>query len=133
MTTTPQPTIWPALRYDDTPGGLRFLADVLGFRETLVVPDDAGGITHAELRWRDGGAVMIGSTKHCDGVHSATVAGATSVYVVTDDVDAVHQRCVSAGANVVAGLEDTDSGSHTFTVRDPEGNLWTFGTYRGAK
>jgi uncharacterized glyoxalase superfamily protein PhnB len=29
-------------------------------------------------------------------------------------------------------LHDTDYGSHTFTTRDPEGNLWTFGTYRGA-
>jgi hypothetical protein len=25
---------------------------------------------------------------------------------------------------------DTDYGSRDFTVRDPEGNLWAFGTYR---
>jgi len=25
----------------------------------------------------------------------------------------------------------TDYGSHGFTARDPEGNLWSFGTYRG--
>jgi uncharacterized glyoxalase superfamily protein PhnB len=38
---------------------------------------------------------------------------------------------VAAGTDVVRPLEDTDYGSHTFTTRDPEGNLWTFGTYRG--
>jgi len=27
---------------------------------------------------------------------------------------------------------DTDYGSRDFTVRDPEGNLWAFGTYRPA-
>ena len=28
------------------------------------------------------------------------------------------------------GLTDTDYGSRDFSVRDPEGNLWSFGTYR---
>ena len=131
MTTTPQPTVWPALRYDDAPGGLRFLVDVLGFRETLVVPDDAGDITHAELRWPEGGAVMLGSTKYCEGVHAAMSAGSGSTYVVTDAVDEVHARCLAAGAQIDSPLEDTPYGSHTFGVRDPEGNSWTFGTYRG--
>jgi uncharacterized glyoxalase superfamily protein PhnB len=27
-------------------------------------------------------------------------------------------------------ITDTEYGSHDFTVRDPEGNLWAFGTYR---
>jgi uncharacterized glyoxalase superfamily protein PhnB len=130
--TSAQPTVWPALRYDDAPAGLRFLVDVLGFRETLVVRDDAGDITHAELRWPEGGGVMLGSTKHCEGVHAEMRAGVSSVYVVTDAVDAAHQRCAEAGAEIISPLEDTDYGSRTFTVRDAEGNLWTLGSYRGA-
>ena len=30
----------------------------------------------------------------------------------------------------VSEITDTDYGSRDFTVRDPEGNLWAFGTYR---
>ena len=131
-TETPPPTVWPALRYDDAPGALRFLVDVLGFREALVVPDDSGDIAHAELRWPEGGGVMLGSGKHTDGVHGEMRPGATSVYLVSDQVDAIYQRVQLAGAAVASELEDTDYGSHTFTVRDPEGNLWTVGTYRGA-
>jgi uncharacterized glyoxalase superfamily protein PhnB len=131
-TEAPAPTVWPALRYNDAPGALRFLVDVLGFRETLVVPDDAGDITHAELRWPEGGAVMLGSTKHRDGAQALKRPGATSAYVVSDHVDDVYARAEAAGAEIVSELEDTDYGSHTFTVRDPEGNLWTIGTYRGA-
>jgi uncharacterized glyoxalase superfamily protein PhnB len=135
-TSTPSvsvPTVWPALRYDDAPGALRFLVDVLGFREAMAVPDDAGDITHAELRWPEGGGVMLGSTKHCEGVQRAQARpGVASVYVVSDHVDRIHERCRAAGADVVSGLDDTDYGSHTFTVRDPEGHLWTVGTYRGA-
>ena len=33
-------------------------------------------------------------------------------------------------AEAAQTLEDTDYGSRGFTARDPEGNLWSFGTYR---
>jgi uncharacterized glyoxalase superfamily protein PhnB len=38
---------------------------------------------------------------------------------------------VAAGAEVLQPLHDTDYGSRDFAVRDPEGNRWSFGTYRG--
>lgn len=133
MTEQPQPTVWPALRYDDAAGAIRFLVDVCGFREALVVPgEDPADVMHAELRWPEGGGVMLGSTKFCEGVHALMRPGGTSVCVVSDRVDEIHSAVVAAGAEVVSPLEDTDYGSHTFTVRDAEGNLWTFGTYRGA-
>jgi len=31
---------------------------------------------------------------------------------------------------VLYGIEDKDYGSREFGVRDPEGNIWSFGTYR---
>jgi uncharacterized glyoxalase superfamily protein PhnB len=37
----------------------------------------------------------------------------------------------AAGAEILMGLHDTDYGSRDFAVRDPEGNRWSFGTYRG--
>ncbi len=53
------------------------------------------------------------------------------VYVVTADVDALHDRAVAAGAEIVVALHDTDYGSRDFTARDPEGARWSFGTYAG--
>jgi uncharacterized glyoxalase superfamily protein PhnB len=58
--------------------------------------------------------------------------GSFSCYVVTDDPDGLFKRATAAGAEVVCGLHDTDYGSRDFAVRDPEGNRWSFGTYRGA-
>jgi uncharacterized glyoxalase superfamily protein PhnB len=55
--------------------------------------------------------------------------GSLSIYVVVDDPDAVHDRAAAAGADVVMPLTDQDYGSRDFAVRDPEGNLWSFGTY----
>ncbi|GAA3577983.1 VOC family protein [Amycolatopsis ultiminotia] len=131
---TPQPTVWPALRYDDAPAAIRFLTDVLGFEETLVVPGSADReIAHAELHRPEGGNVMLGSTSgHSDGVHDAMKPGTGAVYVVSDHVDEIHARARAAGAEITLDLHDTDYGSHTFSLRDPEGNSWTVGTYRGA-
>jgi uncharacterized glyoxalase superfamily protein PhnB len=60
--------------------------------------------------------------------------GTASLYVVTEAPDALFERATAAGAEVVRGLKarTTARGGLSFTVRDPEGNLWSFGTYRGA-
>ena len=55
-----------------------------------------------------------------------------SVYVVTEHPEAVHERCQSAGVEIVRPLSEQDYGAREFGVRDAEGNLWSFGTYRGA-
>ena len=132
-TTTNAPTVWPALRYADEPAAIRFLVDAFGFEEALVVPGEGErAVAHAELRWPLGGGVMLGSTAYTEGVHADMKAGGASVYVVTDEPDALFERATAAGADVVQGLRDEDYGSRGFTVRDREGNLWSFGTYRGA-
>jgi uncharacterized glyoxalase superfamily protein PhnB len=131
---TPQPTVWPALRYDNAGAAIRFLVDVLGFRETLVVPGaPEREIAHAELTWPEGGGVMLGSTGGpADPVHDAMRPGVGAAYVVSDHVDEIYARVKDAGAEITEDLTDTDYGSHGFSLRDPEGNSWSIGTYRGA-
>jgi uncharacterized glyoxalase superfamily protein PhnB len=53
------------------------------------------------------------------------------VYVIVDDdIDAHYEHATSAGAEIVRPLQDTSYGSRDYLARDPEGNLWSFGTYR---
>lgn len=53
------------------------------------------------------------------------------VYVIVDDgIDSHYERAHAAGAEIVRELHDTDYGSRNYVARDPEGNLWSFGTYR---
>jgi hypothetical protein len=59
--------------------------------------------------------------------------GHSAIYVVAEHGDAIHAKAVRAGAEIItAELRDTHFGSHTFSLRDTEGNTWTIGTYRGA-
>lgn len=97
--------------------------------------DEEGDVVHAEVSWPGGGCLVFGATKHVDGVHAAMRPGTSAVYVITDDVDAVYERVLHDGSGIVVQVPtDTQFGSgadvYAFTAADPEGNLWTFGTYR---
>ncbi|MGY0233722.1 VOC family protein [Longispora urticae] len=123
--------VWPGLRYADAPAALDFLVRAFGFVETARYPGaEPNSIGHAELRWPAGGGVMLGSVR-ADSVIRDLSAGAGSVYVVADDVDALFDRALAAGATVVRELKEEEYGSRGFTVRDPEGVYWSFGTYQG--
>jgi uncharacterized glyoxalase superfamily protein PhnB len=130
MSETPAPTCWPTLRARDARGLIRFLVDAFGFQETAVY-GDGDVVQHAQLSWPEGGGVMLGSVREGGPGDWNVPAGSAGVYVVTADPDALHARATSAGATLHRPLEDTDYGSREFAVRDPEGNLWSFGTYRG--
>jgi uncharacterized glyoxalase superfamily protein PhnB len=56
-------------------------------------------------------------------------AGQGWLYICTEDPDALHDRAVAAGAKILRQLTDTDDRSRDFSARDPEGNVWSFGTY----
>ena len=118
-------TVFPTLKYDDAHAAIAFLCDALGFERHAVHETDDGKVAHAELRHGDG-MVMLGS-RGTEGELYET--GRTTVYVVVDDPDALHDRAKAAGAEIVAPLTDQDYGSRDFSARDPEGNVWAFGTY----
>ena len=134
-TSTAQATaaIWPILAYRDAPAAITFLTDAFGFdaRAVYTRETNASIVEHAELRWPLGGGIMLGTAGKDDTPFGIRTPGNDSVYVVCDDPDALLQRAVASGAVVVRGLADESYGSRGFTVRDPEGNLWSFGTYRG--
>jgi uncharacterized glyoxalase superfamily protein PhnB len=128
---TPPPQVWPTFRARDARAMIRFLVDAFGFEETVVY-GEGDTVHHAQLSWPPGGGVMLGSAGRPDADDSAvTRPGGFSAYVVTDDPDGLCARATAAGAEVTSGLHETDYGSRDFAVRDPEGNHWSFGTYRG--
>jgi len=131
-TTQRTATVWPTLTYRDARAAIRFLVDAFGFEEVVSYPGaDESTVSHAELRWPAGGGVMLG-TARADSVIADLPPGTGSIYVVTEDPDALFERARAAGARVVQELHDTDYGSRDFAVRDPEGVYWSFGTYPGA-
>jgi uncharacterized glyoxalase superfamily protein PhnB len=122
-------TFYPTFRYRDARAAIDWLVEALGFEAGMVVDDEGDrDVAHAQLTLGSG-MIMLGSeASSADkwGSH----AGQGWVYVAVDDPDALYERAKAAGAEVVMEPTDTDYGSRDFAIRDPEGNLWNFGTYR---
>jgi uncharacterized glyoxalase superfamily protein PhnB len=127
--TDERPNIFPALRYKDAPAAIEWLERALGFERQFVVPMPGGAVAHAQLNLGPG-VVMLGSLR--DDPASPLGAWQQSIYVYVEDVDAHYVRAKAAGATIVRELQDTPHQSREYSLRDPEGYLWSFGTYRPA-
>lgn len=131
----PKPQLFPSVIYRDFDTGAAFLAE-LGFVEVLVVRDesDPTRVEHSQFRWRDNGGLMAGSVRP-DSEHAKdSRVGTGGVYLVVDtdaEVDRVHARALAAGGTSIREPEDMDYGGRGSTVRDPEGNEWSIGSYPG--
>jgi uncharacterized glyoxalase superfamily protein PhnB len=126
MTRESNVTISPVLHYRDLDKAKRFLTEAFGFAEHAVHKAPDGTLSYVELEL--GGAYIgLGPSSGGD---SPFDLGPTCAYVALDDPDAHHERAVAAGAEIVMGLTDQEYGSREYAARDPEGNVWCFGTYR---
>lgn len=134
MPATQRATIFPCLRYRDAPAAIDWLQKAFGFEKKVAYDAPDGTIMHAEMRL-GGDYIMLGSVK--DDVFNwkppADVGASTqTIYIVVEDPDLLFERANGAGAEVLRPLSDTDYGSRDFSVRDPEGHIWNFGTYHPA-
>ena len=116
-------------RYADADAAVAWIEAALGAEQRELVRDEEGSIAHAELAL-GGSIVMLGSAAAGREPFRSLPVSPQLIYCAVDDPDALHERALAAGAEVALGLADTDYGSRDFTLRDPEGNLWSFGTYR---
>ena len=127
-------TIMPTLRYRDAAAAIEWLCDAFGFEKHLIVPGDGAEIAHAQLKLGNG-MIMLGSARDDafgalqQPLGSPDQAVSQSPYIIITDVDAHFERAVSCGAKVVAEPEDQPQGGRLYSCKDPEGNLWNFGSY----
>lgn len=118
---------YPCLTYRDVESALEFLERAFGL-EPVVFGRGPEGVRFAAVRHGRGlVAVQPELPEELHGEHS----GRGWVYVVVDDPDEHHRRAKAAGAEVLGEPHDAFEGRQRgYSVRDPEGNLWTFGKQR---
>ncbi|HEY1511095.1 MAG TPA: VOC family protein [Solirubrobacteraceae bacterium] len=117
--------IYASMRYHDAHAAIDWLERAFGFERRVVHEGANGTVAHAELRY-GGGLVMLGSWRGDDDHRRP---GQGWAYVVVEDIDAHHRRSSEAGAEILEPPQHPEYGSF-YGARDPEGNLWSFGTYR---
>jgi uncharacterized glyoxalase superfamily protein PhnB len=124
----------PALRYRNVDHAIDWLCAAFGFEQRDVVAGTDGGILYAHLTH---GSVMvlvrsIGESeldrlmKQPDEIGGAETQ---SCYLVVEDADAHCQQARAAGAEILLEVAEDDHGGRGYSCRDPEGHMWSFGTY----
>lgn len=128
----------PCLRYNDAPAAIDFLCDAFGFARHAIYPaeDDPAVIHHAQLVLGES-MVMLGSAM--PGEVSALYRWKTPaeaegitmcVCAVIADPDAHCERARAAGAEILSEPRDNPGyPGRSYDARDPEGNVWNFGSY----
>jgi uncharacterized glyoxalase superfamily protein PhnB len=124
------PRLYPTLRCRDAEAMMRWLKDIVGFTERVAYRSD-GVVHHAELAYGSS-ILMLGQSR--DDEYGRLVGDpggrrTDSLYLAVTDPDALYVKAKAAGARIEMELHNTDYGSRDFACRDPEGNLWSFGTY----
>jgi uncharacterized glyoxalase superfamily protein PhnB len=122
-----------ALQYEDAPAAIDFLCRAFGFERKAVYQGEDGTVAHAELTFGNG-MVMLGSVNDTEYgrllVRPDDADGVTmSVYVIVQDPDAHFAQARAAGAEIIREPVTQDYGGRDYTCRDPEGHVWTFGSY----
>ncbi len=127
-------SIVPCMRYRDAPAAIEWLCNTFGFEKQLVVPNEDGTIAHAQLTFGNG-MIMLGSASNtefgCVLKQPDEIGGfqTQTCYLIVNDADVVHARAKAAGAEIVIEIKDEYYGGRGFTCRDPEGHIWSLGTY----
>jgi uncharacterized glyoxalase superfamily protein PhnB len=125
------PNIFPSISYLDANAAIDWLGRAFGFDQHAVYRDESGVVQHAQLQL-GAGMIMLGQVREGDwrgGAKPDPSKAAHGIYVVVEDADAHHDRAKAAGAEIVREPTDEDYGGRDYSVRDLEGNMWSFGTY----
>ena len=123
------------IRYRDCNRMIEWLKQAFDFTEHAVYRGDDGVVHHAELTLGNG-MIMLGTV----GLNPATAGWyvqpdetenhvTSSIYLIVKDCAAAWEKANAAGAAVLMPLETKDYGGSGFSVRDPEGQIWSVGDY----
>jgi DNA-binding transcriptional MerR regulator len=116
------------LVYRDLEAMQRWLVDVFGFGAGPLHRNATGSkVVHAEVYAGDGVIWMHQESPHHRLASPATSGSASHCMAIdVDDVEAHHARTTAAGADIAHEPMDMPYGVREYSVRDPEGGLWSF-------
>ena len=123
-------TVTPYLAVDDAAVAIEYYKTVFGAKERVRMDAPGGKIGHAELEIGDS-LVMLSDPFPQATTRPPKELGGTSVsvFMYVEDVDAVVQQAVDAGATITMEVADQFWGDRFGAVQDPFGHLWSIATH----
>jgi PhnB protein len=124
-------TVTPYLTLDDAAKAIDFYKRAFGAQEVMRMEAPGGKIGHAEIKIGDS-RIMLGDEMPNAGSRSPKSLGSTTggIFLYVQDVDAVFNQAVSAGAQVEMPLADMFWGDRYGRLKDPFGHSWSVATHK---
>lgn len=122
--------VYPYLRTRNANAAIEFYTQVFGALEDFRLTEPNGRVGHAELKF--GLATVMVSDEYPEyGIHGPTesVPTGSSIHLHVDDVDAMTEKAVAAGAKLIMEPKDQFYGERSSKVLDPFGHEWLLGSH----
>ena len=123
-------TATPYLIIKGAAAALEFYKNAFGAIELCRMPNPDGRVGHAEIKVGD--SIIMLADEHPEiGARSPETYGGTpvSLMLYVEDVDAVFNRAVAAGAKVERPVTNQFYGDRTGGIIDPFGHKWYLATH----
>ena len=124
------PQVTPYLCVDGAAAAIEFYEKAFGATERMRMPSPGGKVGHAELEL--GESIIMLADEHPEmGVLSPKSIGGSpvTISVYVEDVDAVFDAAVAAGAIAVRAVEDQFYGDRSGQLEDPFGHRWSVASH----
>ena len=126
-----RPWLSPYLCVTDVAKTLEFYERAFGFERGSAYEDENGVLVHAEMSYR-GALIAMGPTSVAEPWQWNTprrLGGkGLLLRLYTDDVDALHDRALQAGAREGFAPQEMFWGDRVCLLFDPDGHAWNFAT-----
>ena len=124
------PQVTPYLIVDGADAAIQFYTRVLGGSERMRMGGPDGRIGHAEVTIGDG-LIMLADEFPEMGQRSPKSVGGSpvTISVYVEDVDAVFEAALAAGATELRAVENQFYGDRNGQFEDPFGHRWSVATH----
>jgi PhnB protein len=124
-------TVTPYLVMNGAARAIEFYKKAFGATELLRFAMPGGKLGHAEIKIGNS-PIMLADEMPEMGHRGPQALGGTPVGILlyVEDVDAMFNRAIAAGATVVKPVQDQFYGDRSGTLTDPFGHQWTIATHK---
>ena len=124
------PRVTPYLHVSGAAAAIDFYTNILGAEERMRMPGPDGKLGHAELQIGES-IVMLADEFPDMGIRGPKSIGGTAVtlHLYVEDVDAVFDAALTAGAMSIRPVENQFYGDRTAQFEDPFGHRWNIASH----
>ena len=123
-------SITPHLVCDGAAAAIEFYKKAFDAVERCRVPGPQGKLIHAAIRIGDSSVMLVDEMPECGALGPKARGGSSvTIHLQVEDVDAVVERAVAAGAKITMPVDDMFWGDRYGQIEDPFGHSWSVATH----